>query len=85
MVRGKPLPIYRAFSMNIPLHDKTPRVVLRGRHIIVEEKPDGYHIVLFEDDVPTLLRILRYGGHLAKFHADAFAEHYDAEYNGNVQ
>ena len=70
---------------NIPLYDKTPRIILTGRHIIVEEKPDGHHIILFEDDVPTLLRILRYGGHLAEFHADAFAEHYDAEYSGHIQ
>ena len=70
---------------NIPLYNKTPRIILTGRHIIVEKKSDGWHIVLSDDDVPTLLRILRYGGHLAKFHADAFAEHYDAEYNGNVQ
>ena len=70
---------------SIPLYDKTPRVILAGRHIVVEKNPDGWHIVLFDDDETTLLRILRYGGHLVRFHAEAFADHYHAEYSGHIQ
>ena len=35
---------------NTPLHDTTPGIAPQGRWIIVDEKPDGWHIVLIEDD-----------------------------------
>jgi hypothetical protein len=52
---------------------------MQGRTVIVDEKPDGWHIVLIEDDVFHLLRVLAYGGRgIARFHAQAFADHYGA-------
>jgi hypothetical protein len=48
--------------------------------VTIDEKPDGWHIVLIEDDVFHLLRVLPYGGkRIAHFHAQAFAEHYGAQ------
>ena len=65
---------------NTPLHDTTPGIAPQGRWIIVDEKPDGWHIVLIEDDVFHLLRVLPYGGRgIAYFHAQAFAKHYGAQ------
>jgi len=65
---------------NTPLHNTTPGIILQGRWIILEERPDGCHIVLIEDDVFYLLRVLPYGGRgIAYFHAKAFAEHYGAQ------
>ena len=74
----------RAIPMgNIPLHDKTPSVVLRGRPIFIIEKPDGWHIVLFDNDEATLLRILPYANAMiACCHAAAFSKHYDAKWYG---
>jgi len=67
----------------VPRHTKTPRVVLRGKSIFIAEKPDGWHIVLFEDDVPVLLRVLQYADRvIAHCHAKAFADHYDAQWFG---
>ena len=69
----------RAFSMNIPLHDKTPRVILAGRHIIVEEHNDGWHIGLTADGFYKVLFILGYGDqHLMRMHVRAFGNHFDA-------
>jgi hypothetical protein len=65
---------------NTPLHDTTPGIAPQGRWVIVDEKPDGWHIVLIEDDVFHLLRILPYGGRgIANCHAQAFADHYGAQ------
>jgi len=65
---------------NTPLHNTTPGVILQGRWVILEERPDGCHIVLIEDDVFYLLRVLPYGGRgIAYFHAQAFAKHYGAQ------
>ena len=65
---------------NTPLHNTTPGIIMQGRTVIVDEKPDGWHIVLIEDDVFHLLRVLPYGGkRIAHFHAQAFAEHYGAQ------
>ena len=65
---------------NTPLHDTTPGIVLQGRWVIVDEKPDGCHIVLIENDVLHLLRVLPYGGRgIANCHAQAFADHYGAQ------
>jgi hypothetical protein len=65
---------------NTPLHNTTPGIILQGRWVILEERPDGCHIVLIEDDVFYLLRVLPYGGRgIAYFHAKAFAEHYGAQ------
>ncbi|WP_139194461.1 hypothetical protein [Roseovarius tolerans] len=64
---------------NTPLHNTTPGIIMQGRTVIVDEKPDGWHIVLIEDDVFHLLRVLAYGGRgIARFHAQAFADHYGA-------
>jgi len=68
---------------NTPLHDTTPGIAPQGRCVIVDEKPDGCHIVLIENDVFHLLRILPYGGRgFANFHAQAFAEYYGAQCGG---
>jgi hypothetical protein len=68
---------------NTPLHDTTPGIAPQGRWVIVDEKPDGCHIVLIENDVFHLLRILPYGGRgFAKSHAQAFAEYYGAQCGG---
>jgi len=68
---------------NTPLHDTTPEIIMQGRWVIINKKPDGWHIVLIEDDVFHLLRVLAYGkGPLAQFHALAFAKHYGAQYGG---
>ena len=65
---------------NTPLHNTTPGIILQGRWVILEERPDGCHIVLIEDDVFYFLRVLPYGGRgIAYFHAKAFAEHYGAQ------
>ena len=65
---------------NTPLHNTTPGIILQGRWIILEERPDGCHIVMIEDDVFYLLRVLPYGGRgIAYFHAQAFAKHYGAQ------
>jgi hypothetical protein len=65
---------------NTPLHNTTPEIIMQGRWVILEEKPDGWHIVLIEDDNFTLLRVLPYGGKgIAYHHAQAFASHYDAQ------
>jgi hypothetical protein len=64
----------------VPRHTTTPGIVLPGRWIIIDEKPDGWHIVMVEDDEFTLLRVLRYGGKgTAYHHAQAFATHYGAQ------
>ena len=42
---------------NTPLHDTTPGIILQGRWVILEERPDGCHIVMIEDDVFYLLRV----------------------------
>jgi hypothetical protein len=82
-MQRKAWPIYRAFSMTNPIHDKTPRIVLRGRSIFITEKPDGWHIVLFVDDEATLLRVLPYANAMiASCHAVAFSEHYNAKWYG---
>jgi hypothetical protein len=44
-------------------------IVLQGRWVIVDEKPDGCHIVLIENDVFHLLRVLPYGGRVSKDNA----------------
>ena len=65
---------------NTPLHNTTPCIILQGRWIILEERPDGCHIVMIEDDVFYLLRVLPYGGRgIARVHAQAFAKHYGAQ------
>ena len=65
---------------NTPLHDTTPEIIMQGRWVILEERPDGCHIVMIEDDVFYLLRVLPYGGRgIAYFHAQAFAKHYGAQ------
>ena len=64
---------------NTPLHDTTPGIIVQDRWVIIDEKPDGWHIVLIENDVFYLLRVLPYGGRgIARFHAQAFAKHYGA-------
>jgi hypothetical protein len=64
----------------VPRHTTTPGFVMPGRTVTIDEKPDGWHIVMIEDDKFTLLRVLPYGGkRLAYYHAQAFAEHYDAQ------
>jgi hypothetical protein len=63
----------------IPLHDTTPGIIVQDRWVIIDEKPDGWHIVLIENDVFYLLRVLPYGGRgIARVHAQAFAKHYGA-------
>jgi len=42
---------------NTPLHDTTPEIIMQGRWVILEERPDGCHIVMIEDDVFYLLRV----------------------------
>jgi len=67
----------------VPRHTTTPGIVLPGRWVIIDEKPDGWHIVLVEDDECTLLRVLRYGGKgTAYHHAQAFATYYGAQCGG---
>jgi hypothetical protein len=67
----------------VPLHTTTPGIVMPGRTVTIDEKPDGWHIVLIEDDKFILLRVLPYGGRgIAHFHALAFATHYGAQCAG---
>ena len=67
----------------VPLHTTTPGIVLPGRWVTIDEKPDGWHIVIIENDKFTLLRVLPYGGKgLAYHHAQAFAEYYGAQCQG---
>jgi len=86
--KGKPGALAGATGVNntvqnTPLHDTTPEIIMQGRWVIINKKPDGWHIVLIEDDVFYLLRVLAYGGKgLAYFHAQAFAKHYGAQCQG---
>ena len=64
----------------VPRHTTTPGFVMPGRLVTIDEKPDGWHVVMIEDDKFTLLRVLPYGGkRIAYHHAQAFAEHYGAQ------
>jgi len=65
--------------MNNPIHEVTPETVLSGRWIIIDDRADGWHIGLLDNDVYSLLRVIHYGSRrLAHSHAEVFGRIYDA-------